>query len=55
MTRFIRDAALVQGDELVLAQEDERYCVSYRRKREGRGLESGMLKLGNGWRVIDID
>ncbi|MGN6120553.1 MAG: EcoRII N-terminal effector-binding domain-containing protein [Rhodanobacter sp.] len=55
MTKFIRQAGLVQGDDLVLIQEKGRYRVTYQRKKEGRGLKNGVLKLGTGWRVVDID
>lgn len=55
MTKFIRQAGLVQGDDLVLVQEGGRYRVTYRRKKKGQGLKNGVLKLGTGWRVVDID
>lgn len=55
MTKFIRQANLVQGDDLVLTESNGRYCVSYRRKRDTAGLANGVLKLGMGWRVITID
>lgn len=55
MTTFIRQAGLVQGDDLILSQADGRYRVSYRRKKDVAGLKNGVLKLGTGWRVVDID
>lgn len=55
MTKFIRQASLVQGDELVLSRKAERYHVGYRRKKDAPTLANGVLKLGTGWRVIKID
>lgn len=55
MTKFIRQAGLVQGDELVLSRSDERYGVSYRRKKDAPSLANGVLRLGTGWRVIRIE
>lgn len=55
MTKFIRQAGLVQGDDLVLTQNGGRYRVSFRRKRDAPALKNGVLKLGTGWRVITID
>lgn len=54
MTKFIRQAGLVQGDELILVYEGGRYRVTFRRAKEGQGPKSGVLKLGTGWRVVDI-
>lgn len=54
MTKFIRQAGLVQGDDLILIRDDERYRVSYRRVRDASRHERGVLRLGTGWRVIDI-
>ena len=55
MTKFLRQAGVVQGDDLILAQEKGRYRVTYRRRKEGRGLKNGVLRLGTAWRVIAID
>jgi hypothetical protein len=55
MTKFIRQAGLAQGDELLLAQDDGRYRLSYRRKKDSPALKNGVLKLGTGWRLISID
>lgn len=53
MTKYIRQAGLVAGDELILMQDDERYFVSHR--REIKLKQSGnVLKLGTGWRTIKI-
>jgi len=54
-TKFIRQAGLVQGDELVLSRKDGRYMISYRRKRAAPSLTNGVLKLGIGWRVVNIE
>ncbi len=55
MTKYIRQAALVQGDELVLSRDGTRFSVDYRRKRDTASLAGSVLKLGTGWRVIRID
>ncbi|WP_205208576.1 EcoRII N-terminal effector-binding domain-containing protein [Arenimonas caeni] len=55
MTKFIRQAGLVQGDELLLTREGSRYCVDYRRKRAASSGAAGVLKLGTGWRVVEIN
>lgn len=55
MTALIRQAALVPGDELVLSREDSRYFVTYRRAAKAAFVQNSTLKLGTGWRVIDID
>ena len=53
MTKFIRQAALVAGDELILSLDDDRYCIEYLRKRKSKG-EGKILQLGTGWRVVGI-
>lgn len=55
MTKFIRQAGLVQGDDLLLTKDAGRYHVSFRRKKDAPVLKNGVLKLGTGWRVIKID
>ncbi len=55
MTKYIRQAALVQGDELVLSRNGLRFSVDYRRKRDAASLASSVLKLGTAWRVIKLD
>jgi len=55
MTRFIRQAGLVQGDELLLSRNNGRYRVTCRRKKDAQALRNGVLKLGTGWRVIKND
>ena len=55
MTRFIREAELVTGDEVILTRSvDDEYGVEFRRKSEVMRDERGVLKLGSGWKVIDI-
>lgn len=55
MTKFIRQAGLVQGDELVLAREGSNYRIDYRRRKAAPVSSTGVLKLGTGWRVVRID
>lgn len=59
MTKYIREAGLVTGDEVVLHNDvNGGYLISYRRAKEpttARNNAGGtVLKLGSGWRVIDI-
>jgi len=54
MTKFIRQAGLVQGDDLVLTENNGRYRVNVRRKRDASAQQSGVLKLGSGWRVVKL-
>lgn len=53
MTKYIRQAGLVVGDELILSRDGDRYQVSHRRERK---LErsGNVLKLGAGWRIVPI-
>ncbi len=53
MTKYVRQARLKAGDELILSRTDDRYFVSHR--SEQRSERSGnVLKLGTGWRVVPI-
>lgn len=55
MTRFIREAGLVTGDELVLTRnKDGDYQISYRKSRSPIMPAKNVIRLGSGWRVIDI-
>ena len=54
MTRYIREAGLVVGDEVILSREGERYRVSHRRKQQVERAAGGVLKLGTGWRVVQL-
>jgi len=53
MTKYIRQAGLIAGDELTLSRDGDRYLVSHRRERK---LErsGNVLKLGTGWRIVPI-
>lgn len=53
MTKYIRLAGLIAGDELILTRNEDRYFVSHRRDRKSDN-SGGVLKLGTGWRVIRI-
>lgn len=59
MTKYIREAGLVSGDEVQMLWSPEGgYSISYRRKTEPVTVnpDTGrtILRLGSGWRVIDI-
>ncbi|WP_080423447.1 EcoRII N-terminal effector-binding domain-containing protein [Burkholderia ubonensis] len=53
MTKYIRQAGLVAGDELILSCDSERYRVSHRRK-DKTAHTGKVLQLGTGWRVIQL-
>ncbi|TPL38887.1 EcoRII N-terminal effector-binding domain-containing protein [Mesorhizobium sp. B2-4-6] len=54
MTKYIRQANLVVGDEIILTRDDDnRYRVTHQRKKQTKQTK-GVLKLGTGWRVVEI-
>ncbi|MBU6952745.1 EcoRII N-terminal effector-binding domain-containing protein [Hahella sp. HN01] len=53
MTKYIRQAGLIAGDELILSRDGDRYFVSHRRERTPE-RSGGVLKLGTGWRIVPI-
>lgn len=53
MTKYIRQAKLVVGDEVILTRDGDRYRVSHARKEQSK-VAKGVLKLGTGWRVIQL-
>lgn len=54
MTRYIREAGLIVGDEVILSRDGDRYRVSHRRKQQVERAAGGVLKLGTGWRVVQL-
>ena len=54
MTRYIREAGLVVGDEVILSRESDRYRVSHRRKQQVERTAGGVLRLGTAWRVVQL-
>ena len=55
MTRYLRDAGLEVGDEVILKRDvKDNYHVEYHRKNQPTFRTTGVLKLGSGWRVIDL-
>ena len=56
MTRFIREAGLATGDEVILTRsEAEEYSIDFKRKSEAKQDERGVLKLGSGWKIVDME
>lgn len=53
MTKYIRQAGLIAGDQLTLSRDGDRYFVSHRRERK-LGCSGTVLKLGTGWRIVPI-
>ena len=53
MTKYIRQAGLIAGDELTLSRDSDRYLVSHRRERKVERYGS-VLKLGSAWRIVPI-
>jgi hypothetical protein len=59
MTKYIRQAGLVSGDEVLMrCSVDGAYAISYRRANEPVAVhpETGrtVLRLGSGWKIIEI-
>jgi hypothetical protein len=59
MTKYIREARLATGDEVILQYRDDgSYFVSYQRETAAvitEQEEGGtVLRLGSGWKVIDL-
>jgi hypothetical protein len=56
MTRFIREAGLVTGDEVILSRDEaDDYSIDFKRKSEAKQDERGVLKLGSGWKIVDME
>jgi hypothetical protein len=53
MTKYIRQAGLAVGDEVILSRDRDRYFVSHKRKQQAERT-NGVLKLGTGWRVVQL-
>lgn len=55
MTKFIRANNLKAGDDLILGKRENgiRY-IGYKRKNVPKLSSNGVLKLGSGWKVINI-
>ncbi|MDT0636247.1 EcoRII N-terminal effector-binding domain-containing protein [Spectribacter hydrogenooxidans] len=59
MTKYIREARLMAGDEVTIQiNSSQGYSISHRRRNEpvSTRADAGrtMLKLGSGWKVINI-
>lgn len=55
MTKYIRQANLIVGDEIILTRDDDnRYRVTHKRKNQTGQNTKGVLKLGTGWRIVEI-
>lgn len=53
MTKYIRQAGLAVGDEVILSRDGDRYFVTHKRKQQV-DRAGGVLKLGTGWRVVEL-
>lgn len=59
MTKYIRQAGLKAGDEIVMHfRSTEGYSISHRRDKPTASVEDEkggtVLRLGSGWKVIDL-
>lgn len=55
MTKYIRQCGLDTGDEVILHRtRGDRYSVRHKRKNQLRLSSAGVLKLGSGWKVIEL-
>lgn len=56
MTRFIREAGLATGDEVIMSRSEAGdYSIDFKRKSEAKRDERGVLKLGSGWKIVDME
>lgn len=56
MTRFIRQTGLVAGDEVILSRrESGEYSIEFKRTSEAQPDDRGVLKLGSGWKIVDME
>lgn len=53
MTKYIRQASLAAGDEVILSRDRDRFGIAHKRVRHV-SVSGGVLKLGTGWRVVPI-
>ena len=55
MTKYIRQTGIVAGDEVVLTRDDNyHYSIDFRRSNEVEPPKNNILRLGSGWRIINI-
>lgn len=57
MTKFIRNAGLVPGDEILLSRsEDGEYSIDIRRQKQSSARKDSegrtVLQLGSGWHIV---
>jgi hypothetical protein len=56
MTAFIRGAGLATGDEVILSRSEAgNYSIDFKRKSKTEKDERGVLRLGSGWKIIDME
>ncbi|WP_428669701.1 EcoRII N-terminal effector-binding domain-containing protein [Reyranella sp.] len=54
MTKYIRQKALNAGDTIILSRESpDEYRICHRRAKQTDSTP-GVLKLGSGWRIVQI-
>lgn len=53
MTKYIRQAGLAVGDEVILSRNGDHYRVSHSRRQQAQ-ITGGVLQLGANWRVIQL-
>jgi hypothetical protein len=53
MTKYIRQAGLAVGDEVILSRNGDHYRVSHSRRQQAQ-VTGGVLQLGANWRVIQL-
>jgi hypothetical protein len=55
MTKYIRECGLNVGDEMSLSRDErDRYLIAYTRLNQPGRTASGALKLGSGWRIVQL-
>jgi len=55
MTRYIRESGLNVDDEIILTCDDNhKYLLEYKRCTKQNSEKSNVIKLGAGWKIINI-
>lgn len=55
MTRYMQQAALASGDEIILQRDGASYSISHQFADHAKSsLKGSVLTLSGGWRIIDL-
>ena len=55
MTRYIQQAALASGDEIILQRDEDSYSIRHQFADPAKSsLKGSVLTLSGGWRIIEL-